>query len=742
MSGIAEVLLNLGYEISGSDLSKNREALRLESMGAKVYQGHAAQNTSGADVVVISSAVAPTNPEVKAAHKNGVPVIPRIEMLAEIARLKYTIAIAGTHGKTTTTSLVGQVLQTGQMDPTVIVGGRLRSVGTGGVLGKGEYMVAEADESDGSFLKLSPAIAVITNIDDDHLNYYKTMKNLEASFVTFANRIPFYGMTIVCGDDPGVQKILSLINRRFLTYGFGKKWDIRAENVANKNGGTEFDVLYQGQALGRVVLKFPGRHNVLNSLAAIAVGRTLGMSFEKIAAGLAEFSGVGRRLEMKGESNGVVVLDDYGHHPTEMAATIQAVRDRYPDSRLLVMFQPHRYSRTQQLYRKFAQVLSRPDVVFLLPIYPAGEKPMKGVTSQLIAKHIPKKNWRLYDKSQSLEPLLETLKSGDILLTLGAGDVWKIGEDFLRTTTSLAHRLSAAVPSLKGRVKIDEPLSRHCTWGIGGAAEALVEVHQIDELKGVQRYCREQSIPLLMVGWGSNTLFPDKGFKGCVVKLKGEFDSIEFIEGKNWVKAGAGVQLPKLVRKCAAKGLAGLESLIGVPGSVGGAIVMNAGTPRGVIGDSVLSVDVLKDDGTVATYERNQIEWRYRATSLKNEFVLSVTFSLTLAPMMEIEQKIKKELARREASQPLGTKNAGSVFRNPEGMFAGQLIEQVGLKGQQFGAVRFSPRHANFIENTGGATAKEVCDLMAMAQKMVKEKFNVELKPEVKIISETGEPVR
>ncbi len=739
MSGIAEVLLNLGYDVSGSDLHKNREALRLEQMGARVAEGHSAKNIEGAHVVVISSAVSPKNPEVEAAHKSEIPVIPRIEMLAEIARLKYTIAIAGTHGKTTTTSLVGQMLKTGGLDPTVIVGGRLRSVGTGGVLGQGEYIVAEADESDGSFLKLSPAISVITNIDDDHLNYYKSMKNLEDAFAAFANRIPFYGVTILCGDDPGIRKILPRVNRRFVTYGFGKNWTYRAENLELKNGGTEFDVIYLGENVGRVALNFPGRHNVLNSLAAIAVGRTLNLPFEQIAHSLSNFSGVGRRLELKGEANNIPVLDDYGHHPTEMAATLQAVKERYPDKRLVVIFQPHRFTRTQELYKKFAAVLSVPQKVYLLPIYPAGEKSIRGVSSGLIAKNIKKKNWELCNPGNSLSKLSEELKPGDVLVTLGAGDVWKLGEEFLRAETSLGYRISETIPVFKGRIKTAEPLSRHSTWGIGGPADAYIEVHNLEEIRAIRKYGRDQNIPLFVVGWGSNILFSDEGFKGIVIRLKGEFENIEFIDGKNQVRAGAGVHLPKLVRRCAAKGLSGIEALIGVPGTLGGALITNAGTPRGVIGDAIHSVEILKEDGEIERLERNQIDFGYRKSSLEGRMVVFATLSLSHTSTGEIESWINKELARRKKTQPLGTKNAGSVFKNPENNYAGKVIEDLGLKGRPFGRVMFSPKHGNFIENLGGATAKDILSLMAKAQKMAKEKFNIDLVPEVKIVAPSGQ---
>ena len=345
MSGIAEVLINLGYLVTGSDLQKGAVVQRLENLGAKIFIGHKASNTADADVVVTSTAVSSKNSEVLQAHKDNIPVIPRIEMLAELARLKYTIAIAGTHGKTTTASLVGQVLKECGQDPTVIVGGRLKAVGTGGVLGKGDYLVAEADESDGSFLKLNPTIAVVTNIDDDHLDYYGTSSNIDGAFQIFTNLVPFYGINIVCGDDPRIQKMLPSIKRRVETYGFGKRNTYQAAEIIQTEVHTRFHVLHNGRKLGTVSIALPGRHNVLNALAAVAVGLKVNLNFNQIARSLEQFEGVGRRMEFKGSANGITIIDDYGHHPTEIKATLSAIKERWPKSRLVVAFQPHRSAR-------------------------------------------------------------------------------------------------------------------------------------------------------------------------------------------------------------------------------------------------------------------------------------------------------------------------------------------------------------------------------------------------------------
>ncbi len=735
MSGIAEVLLKLGYRVSGSDLSKGDAALRLEKLGATVHKGHHAKNMEGADVVVTSTAIDKKNPEVAASHKSGIPVIPRIEMLAEIARLKYTIAIAGTHGKTTTTSLVASIFHEAKLDPTVVVGGRLQAVGTGGVLGNGDYLIAEADESDGSFLKLSPTISVVTNIDNDHLDYYKTIARLEDAFVEFAGRVPFYGSTYLCGDDPLVRKILPRLSRRYAIYGFDKKFYLSADHVKyTEEGGTQFDVYLKGKLLGHVTSPLAGRHNVLNALAAIAVGLHADIPFEIIAAGLANFRGVGRRIEQKGEASGVLIVDDYGHHPTEIKATLAAVRSRWPKRRLVAMFQPHRFSRTQILWKQFSNALKPADKIILMNIYPAGEKPIRGVSSQLIARGLSKTKCTFWSDGISVADLEKEVKPGDLLLTLGAGDVWKWGEALFHSLSSLATQLTMDFPELAERIKHEEPLSRHCTWAIGGPAEAYVEVQKAAELKNVMAWCRERSIPIFFLGWGSNVLLPDEGLRGVVIRLRGEFESIEF-DGDR-VRVGAGVHLPKLAKACVDKGLAGVEALAGVPGTVGGALMTNAGTPRGVIGDVVQTVDIIQPDGNVKTISRDQIDLQYRQSNLKGQWIVGASLLLKLSDNGAAKERLKWELQSREKTQPLGTKNVGSVFRNPEGDYAARLIEAAGLKGKAFGPIRFSPKHANFIENTGGATAKDALKLIRLAQTTVKEKFNIDLHPEVIVVEQ------
>ena len=439
MSGIAEVLLNLGYRISGSDAKKSAITDRLETLGAKVFEGHNAANVNDAQVVVTSTAVRPDNPEVVEATRKQVPVIPRAEMLAELMRLKYGIAIAGSHGKTTTTSMVATVLDRAGVDPTIVVGGRVNTLGSNARLGRGDFMVVEADESDKSFLKLSPTIAVVTNIDLEHLDFYSGIEEIRDHFVQFVNKVPFYGSVIICLDDANIQMIIPQITRRVITYGMRAHAEIAASDVQieRENFGSSFTVRRRGEELGRIKLNVPGEHNVCNALAAVAVALDLEVDFAKIAEGLEAFTGAGRRFEIKGQvpadGKGILVVDDYGHHPTEIRATLAAAKTS--GRRLVVLFQPHRYSRTAALRDEFARSFYDAEVVLLADIYAASEDPIPGVTAQALAEDIEKFGHRNVRYVGSVENgaqvLLDVAQPGDLVLTLGAGNVWRAGEEFL-----------------------------------------------------------------------------------------------------------------------------------------------------------------------------------------------------------------------------------------------------------------------------------------------------------------------
>ena len=434
MSGLAEIVLNQGFEVSGSDINESEITKRLESLGVKISIGHSAENVKDADVLVYSSAVTEDNPELIEAFEKKIPVIKRAELLAETMRMKYGIGIAGTHGKTTTTSMVGLVLTEGGVDPTIIVGGKLSGLGgTNARLGNGEYIVVEADEFDRTFLKLTPTIAAITTLEKEHLDIYKDLDDLKSAFIEFANKVPFYGFVTLCLDEPALQEIIPMINKKIITYGVSPQADVRAENMRHSEFFSTFSVNYFGDELGEITLRIPGVHNIKNALVAVVTGLQLGIPFEKIKTALEKFAGVYRRFETK-FSNGILVIDDYAHHPTEINASLSAVRNGWK-RRVVAVFQPHLYSRTRDFYKEFGRVFLNSDIFVCTDVYPAREKPIEGISGELVAEAARKFGHKnvFYepDKTKLPETLNNIVEDGDIVLTMGAGDIWKIGEEFI-----------------------------------------------------------------------------------------------------------------------------------------------------------------------------------------------------------------------------------------------------------------------------------------------------------------------
>jgi len=449
MSGLAELLANLGYVVSGSDLRASAITARLETLGVRVFTGHRAEQVGGADVVVVSSAIRPDNPEVVEAARRRIPVIPRAEMLAELMRLRYGVAVAGSHGKTTTTSMIALMLERGGLDPTAVIGGRLSAFGSNARLGRGDVMVAEADESDGSFLRLSPAIAVVTNIDREHVDHYGTFDRLCEAFVDFANRVPFHGAVVACADDPVVARLLPRVTRRVVTYGLAAPEaavrGVAAEVTAAGSSCRveQAEAAGGGRRLGEIRLTVPGRHNLANALAAVAVGLELGLDFATIAGALAEFPGAERRFQTIGEAAGVRVVDDYGHHPTEIAAVLDAAR-LGPARRLLVVFQPHRYTRTAALLPEFGRALAAADEVVLAPVYPAGEEPLPGVTAEAVADAVRAARSIPVHVVAALDEVVPCVagiaREGDLVITLGAGSIGTVAPRILEALRRRAAR--------------------------------------------------------------------------------------------------------------------------------------------------------------------------------------------------------------------------------------------------------------------------------------------------------------
>lgn len=436
MSGIAELLLNLGYKVSGSDLHGSAITRNLTALGGEIFQGHNGEWIEGADVVVTSSAISENNPEVIAAREQFVPVIQRAEMLAELMRLKkFGIAIAGSHGKTSTTSMVSWMLARAGLDPTIVVGGKVDSLGGNAKLGQGDFLVAEADESDGSFLKLSPVLEVVTNIDLEHLDYYRDIDHIKDTFLQFINKIPFYGAAILCLDDENVADLLPSISRRIITYGLSPQADVYGENIFFQQGRVHFTVKKAGVELGGIDLAPPGKHNVYNALAVICVGLELEIPFPVIAEALQTFAGVQRRMQKKGEISGITIVDDYGHHPTEIRATLAAIKEAWPEKRLVVLFQPHRYTRTKALFREFQTCFRQADCLFMTEVYAASEEPIEGTNSLILLEEIKRHGQRnthyIPGVEEMASAIIPQLQENDLVLTLGAGNIVRVGENLL-----------------------------------------------------------------------------------------------------------------------------------------------------------------------------------------------------------------------------------------------------------------------------------------------------------------------
>ena len=435
MSGIAEVLLNLGYRISGSDLKETEVTRRLQSLGCEIHYGHRRENVKEADVVVVSSAIRPNNPELQVAEERLIPIIPRAEMLAELMRMKVGIAIAGTHGKTTTTSLIATILAAAGLDPTVVIGGRLNSIGSNAKLGQGDFLVAEADESDGSFLKLMPTIAVVTNIDPEHLDYYQGIDAIKEAFLRFLDKVPFFGLAVLCLDHPHVQSLLPKLKKRFTTYGLTTQADFQAEEIEFDGLSTTFNVFHQRKEIGRLRIRMPGLHNVYNALAALATAFELDIPFGVVQEALKDFGGIQRRFQIKGEKRGILVVDDYGHHPVEIMATLKAAKTGWK-RRVVAVFQPHRYTRTQALFQDFLSAFYDADLLVLTDIYPAGEDRIEGVEAKALFEGIREYGHKevtyIPDKKEIVHHLLRVITPGDMVITLGAGDIYQVGEELVR----------------------------------------------------------------------------------------------------------------------------------------------------------------------------------------------------------------------------------------------------------------------------------------------------------------------
>ncbi len=736
MSGLALLLMGMGHRVSGSDKVTSGETVRMEGMGMVFSSPHTGAAVKDADLVVYSSAIKPENPAYMAAQEAGIPLMRRAECLAAVLSAKKGIVISGTHGKTTTAAMTAHVLREAGLEPSHYVGAEIPLLGANAKWStEGEVMVAEGDESDGTLALYKPHIAVMLNIEAEHLDFYRDIDQIREVFTTLADQTS--GPLIYCHED-GIAHDICSKRPGMINYGWYDA-TFSATNIRDLKGSSAFTVNKKGTPLGDVELGIPGRHNILNALASIAVADCLGAPFPLVARALASFAGAKRRFETKYRSGSFRIIDDYGHHPTEIEATLETARSLKP-GRMLVLFQPHRYTRTQALADDFGKVLQAADRTYVTDIYPASEAPMEGVSGETIVEAMKRHGvapaFSLPDLATAHITLGNQLKPGDLLLTLGAGNVHEAGVR-LGADLKILEEMIGLMPPGEIDGKLYEPMSRHTTMLVGGPAQYWLEPHSFFAFSFLVAYCRDRGIPVRVVGRGSNLLVRDGGIRGAVIHpAGGVFDEITLGEGRGMIVAGAGVSLRKLAGFAATNGIGGLEWMEGVPGDVGGSLRMNAGAMGGEMFDHVQRVTFLDGDGVIRTREREEITAGYRdVPELRRNFALQAVFKGKTDQPRAIRQRIDEARERRRGNQPVSA-SAGCIFRNDEQIPAGRLIDELGLKGTCIGGAVISDVHGNFIINQGGATAKDVLALMELVRTTALRERGIDLRGEVKILGE------
>lgn len=736
MSGLASLLLGLGHRVSGSDRVTSGETERLEKVGLVFSSPHTAESVADAEVVIYSSAIKPGNAAHDAAVSRGVPMLRRAEALAAIMRGKQGVVVAGTHGKTTTSALAAHVLRVGAKAPSHYVGAEIPILGVNAHWDpKGELFVAEGDESDGTLVNFHPRHAILLNVEEEHLDFYDGLDSICEVFRQFCDQTS--GKIFYCADDPNAVRVCGE-RENTVSYGWSRALDYSAGELSPKGAGTEFTVYRSGEEAGRVRLGIPGRHNVLNALAAIALAEEVGVSFDRIDEALTSFRGARRRFESKRTSEFVTVIDDYGHHPTEIAATIQTARSQHA-GRLICLFQPHRYSRTQLLRDEFGTCFDGVDELYVTDIYPASERPIPGITGQTIVESVEERG---EVEKCVFHPSLETLHLevgrklavGDWVMTLGAGNIHEVGS---RLSRDLGRHdwLTDTLGEPEGVVKLYEPMRRHTTMKVGGPAQFWIEPNTVAGLSRIVAFCAEKGIPLRVVGRGSNLLVRDGGIPGVVLHpAGGEFAEIH-VEGDT-IRAGAGVKFKALAAAAQSAGLGNFEWMEGIPGNVGGSLRMNAGAMGWETFDQVVSVRMVDAEGEVIEKTVEEIRHHYRnVPELAHNVAVSAVFRGTTKPDREIAETMAASKEKRRSSQPVAA-SAGCIFKNPEGIGAGRLVDEMGLKDTGVGRARVSDVHGNFIVNEGRATAGEVLELIADIRKRAREERGIELETEVQIIGQ------
>jgi len=778
LSAIARVLLESGYTVSGSDRQVSPLAQALQAAGAQVFIGHRQENMNDADVVVRSSAVPDDNPEVVAAHQAGIPVIKRADFLGHLLEKHDVIAIAGTHGKTTTTSMIAWVLTSLMQDPSFIIGGVSINLGSNAQAGKGPIFVIEADEYDRMFLGIHPKIAVVTYIEHDHPDCFPTPEDFYQAFKDFVQGLLPGGILVAFGDEPGAARLAQeMVTSAYRTVTYGLRNPQSTYHARNLHpdpykGGFSFDAFRSENLLAHLSLQVPGEHNVANALAALAVVDQLDLPhlgtdrLALAAEALNDFLGTGRRFEVRGEVNSIIVIDDYAHHPTEIETTLSAARTRYPGRNLWVVWQPHTYSRIEALFERFTTAFKDADHVIVTDVYAAREELQNNSAVPQLVEAMSHPDVRFIpDFSNTVDNLKQDLKPGDVLLVLSAGDADRISTQILKdwqsekashqtAGISLSHPLK---PVFRERMQFSIPLAAYTAARIGGPADALLAVNSAEELAQAAALLWQNDIRFIVLGSASNVLISDAGVRGAVLINRArrvkfcDQDPIPHI----WTESGANLGL--VARLAAGRGLSGLEWAAGIPGTIGGAVIGNAGAHGGDIAHQLLMAEILqredvrnlsRSDTPISVsdltalrkqWPADRMEYEYRSSVLKRNqgqaVVLSANLILQLQPDEEIQTAMERFLEERRRTQPSGA-SMGSMFKNPPGDYAGRLIESAGLKGKRIRGAEISPLHANFFVNLGQATAANIWELIQLAKQTVMDKFGVNLELEIELLGE------
>ena len=762
LSGIARILVAWGHEVSGSDMRLSPLTEALAAIGVRVLEGHRAEHVGDAQLVVTTSAAKDDNPELVDARRRGIPVLKRAEFIARLMEGRYAVCVAGTHGKTTTTGLVASMLVRAGRDPTYLVGGEVRDLETNAAPGEGHEIVVEADEFDRAFLEYAPDLAIVTNVEPDHLDIYGSFEELARAFAQFTSQVKPDGLLIACTDSANVRDLLetAAIQARVETYALDRDADWTASEIApTPLGGHTFDVRYRGEEIGRFETALPGRHNIANTLAGIAAGHALGLPVDAIRDAAGSYGGARRRFELVGEAVGVTVMDDYAHHPTEVQATVAAARERFAGRRLIACFQPHTYSRTQYLLDAFRTCFRGLDELLVLATYAAREPESAGMDARALADAIESPRARYVASFEdAARAALALLQPGDVFFTIGAGDVDAVGplvlSELRNREQGTGNKGGAEVPRFRGSdgllaalrqitpVRISEPLSRHTTFGVGGPADVYVVAGDADMLGRIVLACREHGAPYFVLGSGSNILVGDGGIRGVVIENDARALTGPEDDGTGGVRfrAESGASFAGVARQLARRGYAGLEWASGIPGTLGGAVVYNAGAYGGCLADVLASVVVLNGTGAAKEVPAEGLGLVYRGSAFtRGQFadrvVLSTEFTLWPGDAEALMQRVRELDARRLGAQPRG-RNAGSIFKNAPDHPAWKLIADAGLRGQRIGDAQISEKHCNFFINAGRASAADVKALIDLARARVRERFGVELELEVGLIGE------